>query len=156
MGLVYRFPNINEEDSTKEQNAIKEVIKGECIIMGKFNLGRIQWKYLESTRGEDQQFIFLIQDSFLNQHGPERTRGENKTTIERWNILKYEIESIIDNFPLKNKENGVEKNTYQKKLLKIVFKQIMRRVYRRTRKDEDFANSNEALNEATTQIKQSE
>ena len=69
MGLVYRFPNINEEDSTKEQNAIKEVIKGECIIMGKFNLGRIQWKYLDSTRGEDQQFIFLIQDSFLNQHG---------------------------------------------------------------------------------------
>ena len=86
--------------------------------MRNFNLGRIHWKYLESTRGEDQQFIFLIQDSFLNQHGPERTRGENKTTIERWNILKYEIESIIDNFPLKNKENGVDKKHLSKETIK--------------------------------------
>ena len=43
----------------------------------------------------------------------------NKTAIECWNILKYEIESIIDKFvPLKkNKENGLERNTCQKKLL---------------------------------------
>ena len=39
----------------------------------------------------------------------------NKTAIECWNILKYEIESIIDKFvPLKN---GLERNTCQKKLL---------------------------------------
>ena len=63
----------------------------------------------------------------------------NKTAIECWNILKYEIESIIDKFvPLKNKENGLERNTCQKKLLeKIVFKQTMWRVYMRTRKNED-------------------
>ena len=42
----------------------------------------------------------------------------NKTAIECWNIIKYEIESIIDKFvPLKNKENGLERNTCQKKLL---------------------------------------
>ena len=34
IGLVYRSPNINEEDNTKIQNAIKEVSKWECIIMG--------------------------------------------------------------------------------------------------------------------------
>ena len=28
IGLVYRSPNINEEDNTKIQNAIKEVSKG--------------------------------------------------------------------------------------------------------------------------------
>ena len=49
--LVYRSPNINEEDNTKIQNAIKEVSKGECIIMGDFNHGHIQWKSLESTGG---------------------------------------------------------------------------------------------------------
>ena len=39
----------------------------------------------------------------------------NKTAIECWNILKYEIESIIDTFPpLKNKENGLERNTKMK------------------------------------------
>ena len=42
----------------------------------------------------------------------------NKTAIECWNILKYEIESIIDKFvPFQNKENGVERNTCQKRLL---------------------------------------
>ena len=29
--------------------------------MGDFNYGHIQWKSLESTGGEGQQFIFLIQ-----------------------------------------------------------------------------------------------
>ena len=32
--------------------------------MGYFKHGHIQCKYLESTGGEDQQFIFLIQESF--------------------------------------------------------------------------------------------
>ena len=42
----------------------------------------------------------------------------NKTAIECWNILKYEVENIIDKFvPLKNKENSLERNTCQKKLL---------------------------------------
>ena len=63
IGLVYRSPNINEEDNTKIQNTIKEVSKEECIIMGDFNHGHLQWKSLESTGGEDQRFIFLIQDS---------------------------------------------------------------------------------------------
>ena len=147
---------------------------------------------ISSTGGEDQQFVFLIQDSCLTHHVLEPTRGENvldivfssqkelvdnvkiheplgnsdhnqihfdinvksesknkktyrrkfhkgnykdmrkylakldwnnmlmnKTAIEYWNILKYEIESIIDTFvPLKkNKENGLERNTCQKRLL---------------------------------------
>ena len=45
--------------------------------MGDFNHGHIQWKSLESTGGEDQQFLFLIQESFLTQHVLEPTRGEN-------------------------------------------------------------------------------
>ena len=32
--------------------------------MGDFNHGHIQWNSLESTGSEDQQFLFLIQDSF--------------------------------------------------------------------------------------------
>ena len=153
----------------------------------------MEWKSPESTAGEDQQFLFLIQESFLTQHVLEPTRGENvlyivfssqkelvdnvklyeplgnsehnqihfdinvksesktkktykrnfhkgnykdirkylakldwnnmlmnKTANECWNILKYEIENIIDKFvsPKKTKENGLERNTCQKKLLK--------------------------------------
>ena len=81
IGLVYQSPNINEEDNTKIKNATKEVSKGECIIMGDFNHGHIQWNSLESTGIEDQQFLFLIQDSFLTRHLLEPTRGENVLDI---------------------------------------------------------------------------
>ena len=197
--------------------------------MGDFTHGHIQWKSLESTGGEDQQFLFLIQESFLTQHVLEPTRGENvldivlssqkelvdnviiheplgnsdhnqihfdinvksesnkktyrrnfhkgnykdmrkylakldwnnmlmnKTAIECWNILKYEIESIIDKFvPLKNQGKRSRKKHLSKEAIrKIVFKQTLWRVYRRTRKDEDYANYKEALNLATTEIRKS-
>jgi len=77
IGLVYRSPNIGHEEDVKLQNAIKETSKGECVIMGDFNHGHIQWKSLESAGGDDQQFIFLIQDCFLTQHVLEPTRGGN-------------------------------------------------------------------------------
>ena len=92
VGLVYRSPNINEEDNTKIQNATKEVSKGECIIMGDFNHGHIHWKSLESTGGKDQQFLLLIQDSFLTQHVVEPTRGENVLDI----VLSSQKE-LVDN-----------------------------------------------------------
>ena len=65
----------------------------------------------------------------------------NKTANECWNILKYEIESIIDKFvSLNNKENGLERNTCQKKLLeKYRSSKLYEGVHRRTRKDEDYA-----------------
>ena len=81
----------------------------------------------------------------------------NKTAIECWNILKYEIESIIDKFvPLKKQGKRSRKKHLSKEAIrKIVFKQTMWRVYRRTRKDEDYANYKEALNLATTEIRKS-
>ena len=58
-------------------NAIKEISKRECVIMGDFNHGHIQWKSLESVGRDDQQFLLLIQDCFLTQHVLEPTRGGN-------------------------------------------------------------------------------
>ena len=52
-----------------------KVSKGDCIVMGDFNHGNIQWDTLESTGVEDQQFMCLIQDNFLIQHVLEPTRG---------------------------------------------------------------------------------
>ena len=75
MGVVYRCPNITKESNEKIQNAIREVSKGDCIVMGDFNHGNIQWGTLESTGVEDQQFMCLIQDNFLIQHVLEPTRG---------------------------------------------------------------------------------
>ena len=54
----------------------RKLVKGN-VSMGDFNYGHIQWKSLASTGGEDKQFLFLIQDSFLIQHVLEPTRGGN-------------------------------------------------------------------------------
>ena len=60
----------------------------------------------------------------------------NKTAIECWSILKYEIESIIDQFvPLKKKRSR-NKHLSKEAIRKIVFKQTMWMVYRRIRKDD--------------------
>ena len=49
--------------------------------MGDFNHGHIQRKSLEIAGGEDQHFLFLIQDSFLTEHVLEPTRGDNVLDI---------------------------------------------------------------------------
>ena len=49
VGVMYRCPNITKESNEKIQNAIKEVSKGDCIVMGYFNHGNIHWDTLEST-----------------------------------------------------------------------------------------------------------
>ena len=73
--------------------------------MGDFNHGHTQWKSLESTRGEDQQFLLLIQDSFLTQHVLEPTREENVLDL----VLSSQIE-IVDNVkihePLGNSDHN--------------------------------------------------
>ena len=102
---VYRSPNINEEDNTKIQNAIKDVSTGECILMGDFNHGHIQWKSLESTGSEDQQFIFLIQDSFLTQHVLEQTRGENVLDIVL-SSQKELVDTVKIHEPLGNSDHN--------------------------------------------------
>ena len=104
-GLVYRSPNINEEENRKLQNAIKEVSKGKCIIMGDFNDGHIQWKSQESRRGDDQQFLLLIHDGFLTQNVLEPTRGENVLYL----VLSSQNE-LVDNVkiqePLGNSDHN--------------------------------------------------
>ena len=75
MGVVYRCRNITKERNVKIQNAIREVGKGDCIVMGDFNHGNIQWDTLESTGVEYQQLMCLIQGNFLSQHVFEPTRG---------------------------------------------------------------------------------
>ena len=41
LGVVYRCPNITIQNNETIHNAISEVSKGDCIIMGDFNHGNI-------------------------------------------------------------------------------------------------------------------
>ena len=65
----------NQQNNGKKiHNAISEVSKGDCIIMGVFNYGNIKWDTQQSTGVEDQQFVCLVQDNLLTQHVLEPTR----------------------------------------------------------------------------------
>ena len=75
IGVVYRCPNITKQNNEKIHNAMSEVSKGDCIIMGDFNHGNIKWDTLQSTGAEDQTFLCLVQDNFLTQHVLEPTRA---------------------------------------------------------------------------------
>ena len=74
IGVVYRCPNITIQNNEKIHNAISEVSKGDCIIMGDFNHGNIKWDSQQSTGVEDQK-LCLVQDNFLTQHVLETTRA---------------------------------------------------------------------------------
>ena len=89
---MYRSPNIGIEENEKIHNAIKEVSKRDCIIMGDFNHGHIQWTSLQSIGREDQEFLSLVQDSFLFQHVLEATRGENVL-----HIVLSSLKEFLDN-----------------------------------------------------------
>ena len=67
-GVVYRRPNITKQNNEKIHNAISEVSKGDCIIMGDSNQGNIKWDTQQSTGVEDQHFLCLVQGNFLTQH----------------------------------------------------------------------------------------
>ena len=76
IGVVYRCPNITKQNNEKIHNAINEVSKGDCIIMGDFNHhGNIKWDTLQSTGVEDSTILCLVQDNFLTQHVLEPTRA---------------------------------------------------------------------------------
>ena len=68
IGVVYRCPNITKQNNEKIHNAISEVSKGECTIMGDFNHVNIKWDTQHSTGVEYQKFVCLVQDNFLTQH----------------------------------------------------------------------------------------
>ena len=43
IGTVYRCPNLTKQNNETIHNAISEVSKGDCILMGDFNHGNIKW-----------------------------------------------------------------------------------------------------------------
>ena len=68
--------------------------------------------------------------------------------------MKLRVSLINDCSLPKTRKWCRKKHLSKEAIRKIVLKQTMWRVYRRTRKEEDYANYKEALNAATTEIRQ--
>ena len=82
---------------------------------------------------------------------------ENKTAKECWNILKSEIDCIVEKFvPLKKQGKRSKKKHLSKEAIrKIKYKQMMWKTYRHNGSEEDYAIYKEALNQATAEIRNS-
>ena len=105
IGVVYRCPNITKQNNEKIHNAINEVSKGDCIIMGDFNHGNIKWDTLQSTGVEDSTFLCLVQDNFLTQHVFEPTRAARVLDI----VLSSQKE-FVDNVEIQEPLGSSDRN----------------------------------------------
>ena len=81
---------MTKQNNEKIHNAISEVSKGDCIIMGDFNHWNIKLDSLQSTGVEDQKCVCL--DNFLTQHVLEPIRAARVLYI----VLSSQKE-IVDN-----------------------------------------------------------
>ena len=105
IGVVYRCPNITIQNNDKIHNAISEVSKGDCIIMGDFNHGNIKWDSLQSTGVEDQKFWYLVQDSFLTQHVLEPTRAARVLDIVLSSQKEF-VDNVVIQEPLGSSDHN--------------------------------------------------
>ena len=171
IGVVYRCPNITKQNNDKIHNAINEVSKGDCIIVGDFNHGNIKWDTLQSTGVEDSTFYCLVQDNFLTQHVLEPTRAARV-----FDIVLFSQKEFVDNVEIQEPLGSSDHNQLhfdiniksgKKQKLnnvggihlsneafrKLRYKQNMWRVYKHTGKDKDYEVYKEALNAATNEVK---
>ena len=81
----------------------------------------------------------------------------NKTGAESWNILKSELDSVINRYlPMKKQGKRYKKTHLSKDAYKnIRYKQDMWRIYKHTGKDNDYEVYKEALNAATNEVRTS-
>ena len=76
---------------------------------------------------------------------------KNKTPIECWTCLKYDIEGIVAKFVPLRKQG---KRSRKKEAIRNFFhKQMLWRVYKHTGNAEDYTNYKDALNLAKTEIR---
>ena len=105
IGVVYRCPNITKQSNEKLHNAITEVSKGDCIIMGEFNHWNIKWDTLQSTGVEDQTFLCLVQDNFLTQHVLEPTRAARILDIVLSSQKEF-VDNVVIQEPLGSSDHN--------------------------------------------------
>ena len=105
IGVVYRCPNITQQNNETIHNAISEVCKGDCIIMGDFNHGNIKWDSLQSTGVEVKTLLCLVQDNFLTQHVLETTRAARVLDIVLSSQKEF-VDNVVIQEPLGSSDHN--------------------------------------------------
>ena len=91
------------------------------------------------------------------EHIDWNDKMKNKTGAESWDILKSELDSVINRYvPMKKQGKRSKKKHLSKEAFKkIRYKQDMWRVYKHTGKHKDYEVYKEALNVATNEVRKS-
>ena len=84
-------------------------------------------------------------------------KGRYKAATEWWNILKSEIDCIVETIvPLKKQgKRSKWKHLSKEAIRKIKYKQMMWKTYKHNGSEEDYAIYKDALNQATAEIRNS-
>ena len=129
IGVVYRCPNITIQNNEKIHNAISEVSKGDCIVMGDFSHGDIKWDSQQSTGVEDQKLLCLVQDNFLTQHVLEPTRAARVLDIVLSSQKEF-VDNVVIHEPLGSSDHNQLHFNIIIKSAKTKVKQCMRDIRR--------------------------
>ena len=77
LGLIYRTPGLDRFNSKIIYDEITKAARANTVcIVGDFNFRNINWENLTGDL-ESEDFLDMVQDNFLYQHGRESTRGNN-------------------------------------------------------------------------------
>ena len=152
IGVVYRCPNITIQNNEKIHNAISEVSKRDCIIMGDFNHGNIKWDSQQSTGVDDQKLLCLVQDNFLTQHVLEPTRAARVLDIVL-SSQKEVVDNVVKHEPLGSSDHNQLHFNINIKSDKIKVKQSRRDFrrgnYEEIRKSLELIDWNDKMNNKT-------
>ena len=106
LGLYYRAPNTNMQDSDEINNTIKDYCTKNTIIIGDFNYPNADWKTMQSN-GDTlcKRFIKTVNDKFLSQIVKNSTRGENILDLV---LTTYadKIQDILVECPLSSSDHN--------------------------------------------------
>jgi len=125
IGVIYRSPNTTKEDDEKLHTNIRVVSGENCIIMGDFNHGHIDWQNGMSVGDRDREFHNVVQDCFLTQHVVEPTRGDNILDL----ILSTQKE-IVDNVVIEEPLGNSDHNQITFQLNVFVSKKKQKQMHR--------------------------
>ena len=94
----------NHTEQRKIRNAISEVSKGDCIIMGDFNHGNMIWDSQHSTGVEDQNVFVPGTGQFLNSTC-SRT-NQSRMSIIVLSSQKEFVDNVVIHEPLGSSDHN--------------------------------------------------
>ena len=77
VGICYRSPSADENEIKNMLGVLNRLSSKSIVLMGDFNYGGIDWDNNLASNKKEEEFLDLVNDTFLTQHVKVPTREEN-------------------------------------------------------------------------------